>query len=49
MSFRLFVAAAALLSASLVARADTVTYDFTYASTSGAVAGETATGNGSLP
>jgi len=30
------------------ARADTATYDFTYASTSGAVAGETATGNGSF-
>ncbi len=48
MRFKLFVATTALLSASLAAHADTVTFDFTYSSTSGAVAGETATGNGSF-
>lgn len=48
MRFRLFVAATAMLSASLAAHADTVTYDFTYSSTSGNVAGETVTGNGSF-
>lgn len=48
MRFKLFVAAAALLSASVAAHADTSTYNFTYASTSGAVAGETATGYGSF-
>jgi hypothetical protein len=41
-------AAAVLLSANLVARADTSTFDFTYSSTSGALAGETANGSGSF-
>ena len=48
MRFKLFLVAAALLSASLAAHADTSTYDFTYTSTSGLVAGETATGYGSF-
>jgi PEP-CTERM motif len=48
MRFKLFVAATALLSASIAAHADTVSFDFTYSSTSGDVAGETATGNGSF-
>jgi hypothetical protein len=48
MRFKLLVASVALLSASLAAHADTSSYDFTYSSTSGDVAGETATGNGSF-
>ncbi len=48
MRFKLLVAAAALLSASLAAHADTANFDFTYSSTSGDVAGETATGDGSF-
>jgi hypothetical protein len=48
MRIKLLVTAVALLSASLAARATTVTYDFTYSSTSGSLAGETATGSGSF-
>jgi hypothetical protein len=48
MRFTLFVAATGLLSASLAAHADTSSYNFTYSSTSGDVAGETATGYGSF-
>jgi PEP-CTERM motif len=48
MRFKLFAAIAALLLPSLAAHADTATFDFTYSSTSGAVAGESATGNGSF-
>ena len=48
MRFKLLMATAVLLSASLAAHADTVTYDFTYSSASGVVAGESATGNGSF-
>ena len=48
MRVQLFLATAVLLSASVSAHADTSTYDFTYASTSGGVAGETATGYGSF-
>ncbi len=47
MRLKLLVAAAGLLVAA-AAHADTTTFDFTYASTNGAVAGETATGNGSF-
>ncbi|MDW5265630.1 MULTISPECIES: PEP-CTERM sorting domain-containing protein [Acidobacteriaceae] len=48
MRIKLLVAAVALLSASLAAHATTVTYDFTYSSTTGSLAGETASGNGSF-
>lgn len=48
MRVKLLVAAVALLSASLAAHATTVTYDFTYTSTSGSLAGETANGSGSF-
>jgi hypothetical protein len=48
MRIKLLMTAVALLSASLVAHATTVTYDFTYNSTSGNLAGETASGSGSF-
>jgi hypothetical protein len=48
MRIKLLIAAVALLSASLVAHATTVTYDFTYNSTSGSLPGETASGSGSF-
>jgi hypothetical protein len=48
MRIKLLVTAIALLSASLAAHATTVTYDFTYTSTSGNLPGETANGTGSF-
>lgn len=48
MRIKLLVTAVALLSASLAAHATTVTYDFTYTSTSGNLPGETANGTGSF-
>lgn len=48
MRIKLLMTAVALLSASLAAHATTVTYDFTYTSTSGSLPGETASGTGSF-
>ncbi len=48
MRIKLLMTAVALLSASLAAHATTVTYDFTYSSTSGSLAGETASGSGTF-
>ncbi|GGG66671.1 PEP-CTERM sorting domain-containing protein [Edaphobacter dinghuensis] len=48
MRIKLLAAVVALLSASLAAHATTVTYDFTYTSTTGNLAGETASGSGSF-
>lgn len=48
MQIKLLMTAVALLSASLAAHATTVTYDFTYTSTTGNLAGETASGSGTF-